>query len=132
MPLLSGAPPAPGTPVLLVFFALSMPCRTTGMSASELRESRNAIAQAASGSGATTASRRGLVMAFEAARMGYSALMWGIEVGCVGSPYEANPGGAALRLRTQHSPGSPPTSPACDEEGGGRLSAVGGNGRIGF
>ena len=57
-PRLSGAPPAPGTPVLLVFFALSMPCSTTCMSASELRESRNAIAQAASGSRATTASRR--------------------------------------------------------------------------
>ena len=81
---------------LLVFFAVSMPCSTTCMSASELRvrESRNAIAQAASGSRATTASRRGLVMAFQAARMGYSALMWGIEVGCVGSPYEANPGGS--------------------------------------
>ena len=27
--------------------------------------------------------------------MGYSALMWGIEVGCgVRSPYEANPGGS--------------------------------------
>ena len=47
-----------GLPVLLVFFALSMPCSTTCMSASELRESRNAIAQAASGSRATTASRR--------------------------------------------------------------------------
>ena len=64
------------------------------MSASELRESRNAIAQAVSGSRATTASRRGLVMAFQAAWMGYSALMWGIEVGCVRSPYEANPGGS--------------------------------------
>ena len=54
-----------GLPVLLVFFAVSMPCSTTGMSASELRESRNAIAQAASGSRATTtASRRDLVMAF--------------------------------------------------------------------
>ena len=28
----------------------------------------------------------------QAAWMGYSALMWGIEVGCVRSPYEANPG----------------------------------------
>ncbi len=37
---------------------------------------------------------RGLVMAFQAAWMGYSALMWGIEVGCVRSPYEANPGGS--------------------------------------
>ena len=83
-----------GLPVLLVFFAVSMPCSTTCMSASELRESRNAIAQAASGSRATTASRRGLVMAFQAAWMGYSALMWGIEVGCVRSPYEANPGGS--------------------------------------
>ena len=36
----------------------------------------------------------GLVMAFQAAWMGYSALMWGIEVGCVRSPYEANPGGS--------------------------------------
>ena len=61
------------------------------MSASEWRESRNAIAQAASGSRATTASRRGLVVALQAAWMGYSALMWGIEVGCIRSPYyEAN------------------------------------------
>ena len=43
---------------------------------------------------ATTAARRDLVMAFQAAWMGYSALMWGIEVGCVRSPYEANPGGS--------------------------------------
>jgi hypothetical protein len=37
---------------------------------------------------------RGLVMAFQAAWMGYSALMWGTEVGCIRSPYEANPGGS--------------------------------------
>ena len=37
---------------------------------------------------------RGLVMAFQAAWMGYSALMWGIGVGCVRSPFEANPGGS--------------------------------------
>ena len=34
------------------------------------------------------------MMAFQAAWMGYSALMWGIGVGCVRSPYEANPGGS--------------------------------------
>ena len=33
---------------------------------------------------------RGLAMAFQAARTGYSALMWGIKVGCIRSPYEAN------------------------------------------
>ena len=53
-----------------------------------------AVQEAASGSRATTASRRALAMAFQAAWMGYSALMWGIEVGCVRSPYEANPGGS--------------------------------------
>ena len=37
---------------------------------------------------------RGLVMAFQAVWMGYSALMCGIEVGCVRSPYEANLGGS--------------------------------------
>ena len=47
-------------------------------------------------------------------------------------PFRGEPQGAALTLRTQHSPGSPPISPACDEEGSGRLSAIGGNGRIGF
>ena len=36
---------------------------------------------------------RGLVMAFQAAWTGYSAHMWGTEVGCVRSPYEANPRG---------------------------------------
>src|SRR6476660_9059430 len=39
---------------------------------------------------------------------------------------------AALTLRPQHSSGSPPIIPACDEEGSGPLSAIGGNGRIGF
>jgi hypothetical protein len=38
---------------------------------------------------------------------------------------------AALRLRPQHSSGSPPIIPACDEQGSGRLSAIGGIGRIG-
>ena len=33
-------------------------------------------------------------MAFQAAWTGYSALMWGIEVGCIRSPYEANPEGS--------------------------------------
>ena len=33
---------------------------------------------------------RRLVIAFEAAWMGYSALMWGIEVDCIRSPYKAN------------------------------------------
>jgi hypothetical protein len=45
------------------------------------------------GSRATTASRRGRVVAFQAAWMGYSALMWGTQVGCVRSRYEANPRG---------------------------------------
>ena len=52
-----------------------------------------AVQEAASGSRATTASRRGLVVAFQAAWMGYSALVWGTEVGCIRSPYEANPRG---------------------------------------
>ena len=72
-----------------------MPCSTTGMSASELRESRNAIAQGRIGiEGDNRFAPRGLVMAFQAAWMGYSALMWGTGVGCVRSPYEANPGGS--------------------------------------
>jgi hypothetical protein len=29
-------------------------------------------------------------MAFQVAWTGYSALMWGIKVGCIRSPYEAN------------------------------------------
>jgi hypothetical protein len=77
LPLLSGAPPAPGTPVLLVFFALSIPCSTTCMTASELRESRNAIAQAIGIEGDNRFAPSGPVVAFQAAWMGYSALMWG-------------------------------------------------------
>ena len=56
---------------------------------------------------------RRLVIAFQAAWMGYSALMWGIEVGCIRSPYEAKPQGAALTLRTQHSPGFAAYQPCC-------------------
>jgi len=90
-----------------------------------------AVQEAASGSRATTASRRGLVVAFQAAWMGYSALVWGQRL-AASAPLTRRTPGAALTLRTQHSSGSPPIIPACAEEGSGRLSAIGGNGRIGF
>ena len=68
------------------------------MSASEWRESRNAIAKGRIGiEGDNRFAPRGLVVAFQAAWMGYSALMWGTEVGCVRSPYEGNPRGQSWR-----------------------------------
>ena len=74
---------------------------------------------------------RGLVMAFSGCLDGLFSAHVGDRGWLRPLPLRGEPLGAALTLRTQHSPGSPPISPACDEEGSGRLSAIGGNGRIG-
>jgi hypothetical protein len=53
-----------------------------------------AVQEAASGSRATTASRRGLVVAFQAAWMGYSALVWGQRLAASAPLTRRTPGGS--------------------------------------
>ena len=94
-PRLSGAPPAPAR-----FYWSSSRCRCPANLHECIGVERVAECDRPGRIGIEGDNRfapRGLVMAFQAAWMGYSALMWGTEVGCVRSPYEANPRGQSWR-----------------------------------